>query len=170
MRVLLIPACSVIAHLLERLEKGLWLWRTGEYDVMVLTGGKGKYPNEIAHTYNNRMRDWTMSQQGHPTEAQLIIENQSCDTYSNIALSLERIRERGSITSITVVTQWQHGVRFRLTFKKAYGIHEVKVHNTEYKLPLFSWLLEWFYIFAYFIDPKGAWFLGPCIRWKRNRQ
>jgi hypothetical protein len=171
-RVLMIPSCGDVAYMLERLEKGMWLWRQGSYDIMVLSGGVARYrysfnPNQ---TYSERMYEWIMSQPGHPEEYQVIRENNSRDTYENIELSLKALQERGQVEHVTVVTQWQHGFRFASTFKRAHGIKNVRIERTSYKLPLKSWLLEWVFMFAHFVDPKGMWFLGPLNRWIRSRR
>lgn len=167
MRYLLIPAQEVSpCDLLQgtktelRLIEGLRLWGSGKFDAIIVCGGV-YLPQETQTTPAARiMKEWLVSH-GVPAE-NTMAEERSRDTYENISYALEMIG--GKASQITVVTHWQHALRFRLTFRLA---HKMKV-RTE---PMYYWTgfksfaLEWAILLVHLFDPSGT---GRIARWNRK--
>jgi hypothetical protein len=173
MHVLLIPSCKIGPGLNElnpgdtlvRLTRGLELWREGKFDRILVVGGRFNAPTVQTIAASELMIPW-LTKRGVPREA-IVFENQSRDTYENVSFGLKALKKAGlESASITVVTQWQHAVRFWLTFFFGYGrlVHLVPM---DYPVPWSVFLSEWFFMVLHLIFPRGN--LSPISRWHRAR-
>lgn len=126
MRYLFIPSCEVSAvdrlHGTEtetRLVRGLEEWKTGSYDMIVVMGGIYLPPTVQRTASALLMRIWLI-ERGVSTY-DIIAEDLSRDTFENIDFALALI-EADIEKDITVVSEWQHVLRFWVTMTKDYLI------------------------------------------------
>lgn len=160
-RVLFVPSCGVTEHnvltptdTLLRCEEGLKLWRSGDYDYILVTGGLFNPKHVQSIPAGMLMRGWFIARGVDPNK--VIEETRSLDTFENIKFGLEELRKRGiPDRDITVVTQWQHAWRFAITFRRAYGI-KVKRVPLEYAMSWKSWLIEFVLIAYHAYDRYGT--------------
>ncbi len=160
MKVLLVPSCGISpvnqltpTDTLLRCQRALKLWQSGKYDKILVSGGIFLPPQTQTKAAGVLMAEWLVSH-GVPRRA-LIIEGRSVDTFGNIKFSLDRLKEINvGKAEITVVTQWQHAVRFWISFFFGYGLW-VKLHFMRYPISLRTWLKEWFLIIYHLYDPIG---------------
>ncbi|MEK7103423.1 MAG: YdcF family protein [Patescibacteria group bacterium] len=176
MRYFIIPSCDIKpknslqrTHTEKRLFKGLFRWLKdrnndgGDFDFIIVTGGI-YLPSEIQTIPAGvLMRDWLLSK---GIEGKYIkCEPESRDTFENINNSIALVAS-DSTPMFTVITHWQHGLRFWVTFRLA---HKVKVRI----IPIWYWigwkqfLWEWVYLCIHLIDPKGK---GRLAQKNRNKR
>lgn len=173
-RILFVPAESIERQdrlsnrTLLRCKKALELWRTGKYDLVIVSGGKFLAPDVQTLPAGLLMGRWFMNQ-GLET-GQLIIEQESLDTFENISFSVTAMRARGlddpSRWDITVVSQWQHTRRFAISFRHMSGV-EVRTADPGYGLGPIEWLKEWLFILVHVLDPLGH---GQLARHNREQR
>jgi len=178
MRLLLVPSGEIKplnvlngTRTLERTEEALRLWHTGEYDLMLLSGGI--YEPDYVQTKSaaDLMYEWLQKQPNHPRPHQVFCETKSRDTYENARFSVELLRREhvlGHVTDITLVTQKLHAIRFRITLTRGYHLSPVLIHATRGKLPRRVWLLELCYIVLHWLDPLGNNWLAQLNRRDRT--
>lgn len=162
MRYLLIPSCGIEKQnqlcktdTLLRLQEGLRLWRTGSFDYLLVSGGIFNPPEIQTVSASELMRDWLI-EQGVP-KGRIICESRSLDTYENISMSLDILREIGDQTvKITVVTQWQHAIRFRITFLLGYRMW-IRTVSMHYPMAPQAIAKEFLFILHHLLFPKGEW-------------
>ncbi|MFH1047067.1 MAG: YdcF family protein [Patescibacteria group bacterium] len=174
MQILFIPSEGIDAvdrlsrNTRERCDAGLHLWRTGRYDRILVTGGRFLNPDVQKTAAATLMRDYLASR--GITEGSIVTEDQSLDTYENISLGMAALKCAGAGGDITVVTQYQHALRFMITFLRRYGTL-IRVHPIRHRT--FSWrhwLLEWFVFVPYhLIDRDGNMPFARKNREKRRR-
>ena len=148
MRVLLVPS-SNIRNTKARCRAAVKYWREGNFDVIILAGGT--YPNATV------MKQW-IEEKASRLSDKIIIENKSLDTYQNIANSLKIIKARypgRDIDEIGVVTNWQHGIRVRISLMFGYDIKQVKILPSQEPVTIKQWCLEWVFILIHLLDPRG---------------
>jgi hypothetical protein len=123
---LFIPSCEVNAvdqlrgtETETRLVRGLEEWRASPYDKIVVMGGIYLPPTVQRTASAFLMRDWLI-ERGVPIH-DIIPEDSSRDTFENIDFALAII-EADIDTDITVVSEWQHVLRFWVTMTKDYLI------------------------------------------------
>lgn len=172
MRYLFIPSCDVkpIDELSGtftelRLRKGLELWRTGNYDCILVSGGVF-YPQDV----QNKAAGWLMWFWliGNVVASKaILIENKSVDTYENIRFGLQLIPDI-HLADITIVTHWQHALRMKITFWRAYGL-KVKVIPLWYWIGCLGFIKELGGLFVHLFDKEGVSPLSKRIRQRRTQ-
>lgn len=157
-RYLFIPSCEVqpinsLTHTttLRRLQHGLQMWRRGDYDKIVVMGGIYLPPEVQTRPSGELMKEWLV-QQGVDA-ASIIDENGSRDTYENIALALHGISDDRR-PNITVVSHWQHTLRFLVTFWLAHRIR-VGIEPMFYWVDAKTFVLEWVILLIHLFDRYG---------------
>lgn len=172
MRYLLIPACEVKKKnslagttTKKRLKKGVVLWKKGVYDAIIVTGGIYLPPQIQTIPSGNLMKEW-LREKGISSES-IICENRSRDTYENIQGTLSLIAEDRD-PQLTVVTHWQHALRFWVTFRLAFGV-KICIKPMYYRIGWKNFLLEWPMLFCHLVDKKGTGFIARSNREKRSR-
>lgn len=172
MQILMIPAGEITRKnklskkdTLIRCQHGLSLLRYDPnitFSKVVLSGGIFNSKDIQTIPASQIMANW-LTKYGVLVNNQ-IIENQSRDTFENVLFTIEKLKEEGiENPEITVVTQWQHAIRFRLCFK-AYGI-KIQTHSLHYSVSLKTWIKEWLFIAYHIYDRKGTKFFA-----RRNRK
>jgi len=151
---------------LYRCEHALELWRTGEYDYLVTSGGIFHPPNVQSVPAGTLMGLWFL-EHGVP-ERQILCEDTSLDTYENIAHSIAMLKALDVWPScqITVVTQWQHAIRFFITFLWAWW-KPTRLCSLDQPITWGTWLQEWVLIAYHILDRKGT---GWVACWNRDRR
>jgi len=174
MRILLVPAGGISDKnqlapndTLPRCLAALEIWKEGNYDYLVVCGGIFLPPTIQTNPAAEIMKKWFIRQR--VSADRLMVEGKSLDTFENVKFVLELLAENKiEKPEITVVSQWQHTLRFKRTFK-SYGV-KIKRHPLHYKVGIKTWLMEWAFILIHLIDPKGAGFFGRLNRKRRNQK
>lgn len=172
MKYLFIPANEVNetdllenTYTLKRLERGLKEWRKGGYDKIIVAGGIWMPEKIQTRPLGILMKDWLISQ-GVAAE-KIITENTSRDTYENISGALELIKDDLN-PEITVVTHWQHALRFRVTFRRAHKM-KIKIITMWYWVNLKTFIFEWPFLLIHIFDKDGTSSLVRKNRSDRNQ-
>jgi len=173
-RILLIPAGGMEpvnkldeAATPKRLLAGLNCWKTGQYDLIGTTGGVYMPPNIQTIPAARLMADW-LTARSVPLE-KILLADDSLDTFTDISSTLRVCADNGIIApKFTIVTQWQHAIRFKITFWLAHGI-QIKTKLLRYQLPWVYWLKEFGFIAYHLIDRHGNLFLARYNRKKRSQ-
>ncbi len=177
--VLFIPSCGIEPtdklspqDTLIRLFHGLCLWESGDYKMILVTGGFSYSPFVQTKPASHIMRDWLIGRGVNPDC--ILVEDQSVDTFESIKFGLQTLRQRMTIellgeqvklpVDITVVTHRQHARRYWVSFKLGYGIN-VRLANLDYQVPSMVALEEWLCLAYHLLDPKGK---GPLARNNRT--
>lgn len=161
-RILLVPLGSVepVNKLSEkdtmiRMREALRMWNEGRQDYLLVTGGAFTSKKIMTVPGARVMKKWFIA--NGVSSSQIIVEDESRDTYQNVEFSLEIIKSPLDFTldsiKITVVTQWQHAIRFWLTFR-AYGIR-VNLEKLHYPMGIVGIAREYILIAITALDPKG---------------
>jgi uncharacterized SAM-binding protein YcdF (DUF218 family) len=136
----------------KRLTRGLKIWKQGKHDKIIVSGGIFLPPNVQTVAAGRLMEDWLRTR-GVPAD-KITVEDKSRDTYENISESLSLVYKDVQ-PEITVVTHWQHALRFWVTFRRA---HQMKVKT----VPMFYWvdiktfILEWIILLVHIFDRNGT--------------
>ena len=150
-----------------RCRAALKLWQSGDFDLLLLTGGLFLEPERQTRPASEIMRDWFV--ENGVSQDWIRTERQSLDTYQNVSLSLQELQDV-HIESITVVTQYQHALRFLATFFLAHG-QRIRVNMI--RQPAMSWkdwFMEWLVLVPYhLIDWRGTLWLATWNRQQRRR-
>lgn len=169
-RVLLVPSCGISpvdrltpGDTLFRCERALEAWRTGEYTHVLCTGGIFNPPDIQTVAAATLMGYWFL-ERGVP-DAALVIEDRSLDTYENVAFALRALCARLGCEpyTITVITQWQHALRFFFSFFFGHG-RLVELKPIHQPISWKTWMWEWVFIIYHLIDWRGTFFIA-----RRNR-
>ncbi|MBT3412589.1 MAG: YdcF family protein [Candidatus Jacksonbacteria bacterium] len=173
MRYLLVPSCGIKKKnklgpkTRARLELALRLWSTGNFDRFIVTGGIFRPKRKQTVSAGRLMASWLCSRGIQP--GLILCEEESLDTYQNISGALALIASQLDYwPEITVVTNWQHLLRFRLTFLWAHGklIRGVAMPVPSPFDPK-ACVLEWGMLLVHLIDRNGT---GRIVaRNRRNR-
>ncbi|MDD5217882.1 MAG: YdcF family protein [Candidatus Omnitrophica bacterium] len=173
-KILLIPSCGIQPvdfpspqDTLIRLRQGLKLWRMAAYDTILVTGGIF-HPHWIqTRPAAHIMRDWLINQ-GVP-EDYILTEDKSVDTFENVNNSVGVLMEADAWPAeITVVTQWQHALRFATTFLYGHGVW-IKTFGLHYPVSLTTSLNECLFIAYHLLDPTGKGRLAARNRESRRQ-
>ncbi|MDD4607204.1 MAG: YdcF family protein [Patescibacteria group bacterium] len=174
MKILLVPSgkinpvdCLEGTDTLLRCKKALELWQTGVYSKVLVTGGICSKPKIQTQPAGTLMAQWF--EENGVSASDIIIEDQSLDTFENIRLSLQKILDLESDYEITVVTQQQHAMRMWITFLYGYGLL-VGICPVKYKNSFKNWLREWGYLLYHLYDRKGTKFLAKKNRDSRRQK
>lgn len=136
---------------LKRLKKGLIIWKKGKFDKIIVAGGI-YLPEKIqSRPSGELMKEWLIKQ-NIPAE-KIICENKSRDTYENISGVLEIIKDDPK-PEITVITHWQHALRFKITFRRAHKM-KIKIIMMWYWVDLKTFIFEWPFLLIHIIDKTG---------------
>lgn len=163
-RILLVPLGSVepVNVLSEkdtmiRMREAFVRWSRGGWDYILVTGGAFTSKKIMTRPGAQVMTEWFI-EQGVPQEC-ILVEGESRDTYQNTAKSIKLIDGvfPDKKMQITVITQWQHAIRFWITFR-AYGVR-VYLLPLYYKMGAIGISREFVLIMLTAIDPKGR-FVG----------
>ena len=145
------PVDRICERTIKRCLKALELWRTGNYDYILITGGIFLPPNVQTEPASYLIKKYLA---GKVDSSHIIIEEKSRTTFENAGFGLNELSLRCiEDFDLTVVTQWQHALRFGLTFM-AYG-HKIRSEKVKYRLKPSEWLREWAYILIHLVDPLG---------------
>lgn len=179
MHILLVPSNDIKptdslenTRTLERCKQALQLWQSGQYDVMVLSGGKVYAPKFQTRPLANTMFEWMIQQPGAPSADKILIANTARDTIEDISATLTLIQKHfphQEVDHITVATDWLHGKRFVTSLKRGFGINNVTIANTNYPLPFDYFLTGLIFLPIPFFDPTGQSWLVKLARRKRTR-
>ena len=174
MHVLLIPAelihpvDRIAGATLARLEEGLRLWREGGFDLLAVSGGVFLPPDVQTRSAANLMEDW-LAEHG-VNRSDILVEDESLDTFQNIALTYARLggRAHGNSLEWTVVSHSTHLRRFAVTCR-TYGItmHRAPV---AYRLSLGARIGEAIAYLVHRLDPRGVGHLARRNRAGRMRR
>jgi hypothetical protein len=178
MRLLFVPSGDVTTHnkiehthTLERCQEALRVWQSGHYDYMLLSGGIFRPRRVQSVSAAKLMANWVLSQSLQPRPHQLLLEEQSRDTYENAYLSIELLRKQKllhHITGITIVSELHHARRLRTTLVQGYNLTNIDIHPTHSKLSWHALMLEWLYELLHAIDPIGNNILAQMNRRSRT--
>ncbi len=167
MNLLMIPSEEVKRHnklsanTIKRLNAGLDLWWSGGFDKIVLTGGIYNSSDVQSRPASVLMRIYLMA--NGVDKNKILVERKSLDTFENVKNVLEKLEYLDiDQLNITVVTQWQHAIRFWICFR-SYGI-KVALFPLKYSVSLFTSLKEYFFILYHVYDKKGRKFLARLNR------
>lgn len=160
MRVLLVPSGGIApvdslegTSTLHRCEGALVLLQTSQFDVLVLSGGQCHGPSIETQSAADTMEGWFES---HLVVAPImLIERWARDTYENISRTVELLRTVPGKHDITVVTHWQHSIRFQITFWLAHRIW-VRTKPLHYTIAWKEWVWGWVYVLYHLYDWKGT--------------
>ena len=159
MRYLFIPSCEVATKdtltgttTEKRLIRGLALWQRGGFDAIIVTGGIYLPPEQQTIPSGILMEHWLM-ENGVPGKA-IICEDRSRDTFENISGALALVANDPA-PKFTVVTHWQHALRFWVTFRLAYR-RKIAFVPMRYWIGLTGFVLEWAFLLVHIIDPRGT--------------
>lgn len=166
--VLLIPSCGIEPmdqlspkDTLLQLFRGLCLWETDDYHMILVTGGFSCSPFVQTKPASHIMRDWLISRGVHPDF--ILTEDKSVDTFESVKLGLRVLDDLEVPFNITVVTQRQQARRYWISFLLGYGVY-VQLAQLDYKLPPTTAVEEWFSLAYHLLDPRGK---GPLARGNR---
>lgn len=158
-RYLFIPSCEVDSvDQLEgtqteiRLKRGLELWAETDYNFIIVAGGLYLPRHRQTRPSGVLMKEWLM-RRGVPQD-QIICEQQSHDTYENIYGAM-RFIVRDEEKRITVVTHWQHALRFWVTFRRALNMN-VRIIPIFYWAGLKTFIMEWPMLLVHVFDRDGT--------------
>jgi uncharacterized SAM-binding protein YcdF (DUF218 family) len=167
-KVLFIPSCEVAAiDTLEgteteiRLKAGLEEWKKGAFDVIAVAGGVYLPPELQTRPSGTLMKEWLLTR--GLTEHQVVAETNSRDTYENISGVVSALWGR-PIERIAVITQWQHALRFWVTFRRAHGV-KAEIIPLWYSPGLSRFLKEWLFLLIHVFDATGT---SPLVM--KNKQ
>lgn len=150
---------------LRRCEEALELWRSERYDYLLVSGGIFLPPHIQTRAAADIMRDW-FAQQGVSTRM-IIVERESVDTFENVRLSAHLLTKMHVIRPrITVVTQWQHALRFWVTFRLGYGLN-VAIRPIWHSLAWYEHVTEFGSLAYHVVDPRGNRLFARKCRRKR---
>ena len=167
-RILFVPGywdmTSPVMMARLRKTKDLW-WRIRRpYSQIIVSGGITKPRQRISEA--EFMKDWLATYAGIDLD-NITAECTSRDCYENVRNTVERYLRNPTYFSnnveVTIVSQWEHAIRLRITFA-AYGIRTRVVSTDGYSFR--RRLLEWGYILYTLLDPKGE---SRFSRWKAGR-
>ncbi|HPN96126.1 MAG TPA: YdcF family protein [Candidatus Moranbacteria bacterium] len=168
-RIIIVPSNDINplnqlsnTHTLLRCKDALKLWKTNGFDFIVTSGGC--YYNKKVQTIPaaDIMKSWFVSNE--VPEAQIISENKSLDTYTNLHYSLKLLKDSNiTLGNLAIVSHWTHLTRIKIILWRNYKIKPV-CFPVEYKLSFAEWLHEFFWFFYHFLDKTGDGFLERKIR------
>lgn len=180
MNILLIPSNDIKpidrldgTRTLARCKQGLRLWQSGIYDFVILSGGQ-VYPSKLqSRPMADIMYDWLIAQPDAPPKSKILRASTSRDTYEDISNSLHLVYAAlpgQKIGSVSVCTDWLHGIRFRTSFARGFGIKNVTIENVKYRLPLTYFILGLLFTLFPLFDPKGKSLLVKLVRRQRTQR
>lgn len=149
-------------HTLSRCNEALRLWKTNGFDFIVTSGGC--YYNKKVQTMPaaDIMKNWFVS--NGVSEAQILSENKSLDTYTNIHFSLKLLMNNDiAPDNLAIASHWTHLARIKIILWRNYKIKPV-CFPVKYKLTFTEWLHEIFWFFYHFLDKTGDGFLERKVR------
>ncbi len=160
MRVLLVPSADIApinnlkgTKTLLRCQKAVELLKTGDYDILVLSGGQCHPWHIETQPAAMTMAQW-FAKQGVSVNT-IICECKSLDTYKSVMCTIDQLKIHGLRHEITVVSQWQHAIRFAITFLLGYGIR-IKRAPLHYPMSLKDSVKEWLFILYHLYDRRGT--------------
>ncbi len=159
MRYLLIPSCEVApvdqldgTETERRLNAGLAMWKRGQFEMIIVSGGVYMPPEIQTRPSGTLMKEWLV--RCGVKEHLIIAETRSRDTYENISGVMDALWGKRTGT-ITVISQWQHALRFWITFHRAHGV-AVEIIPLRYHVGLKRFLMEWLLILIHVFDKTGT--------------
>jgi len=171
MRYLLIPSCEVlIKNILigttteKRLKQALVLWRAKEYDVIIVTGGIYLPPKIQTVPSGSLMKKWLIINK--VSADKILCEDKSRDTFENISGALALVI-KDLDPKFTVVTHWQHALRFWITFRLAHKL-KIRVIPMWYWAGIKTFIFEWFIFLVHLLDHKGTGRIATANRLART--
>lgn len=172
MNVLLVPSAEIApldqlsgTRTLIRCENALIAWNSGKYDLLLVCGGKTHSPEFESRPAAVTMAEWFLDH--GISAADIVIEDQSLDTYQNIEYSLRILTGLPGKHTITVISQWQHTLRFVITGLLAHTIWIRRI-GLHYPEPNGFMLKSWVLLLYHFYDWKGT--KAPAIANRDQRR
>lgn len=172
MRVLLVPSADIAplnslegTWTLLRCQKALELLETGEYGLLVLSGGICQPPEFQTQPAAEIMADWFRAQGVDSTL--IVAEGESRDTYENIFCSLHALQIPRDLLELSVVSNWQHTLRFAVTGWRACKIR-IKRIPLHHPVPVSYWFMEWGLLAYHVYDRSGSKRIACRNRLKRT--
>lgn len=164
--ILMIPACEPETkkgtETEKRLLAGLQLWNNGNFEKILVCGGV--YTSYQIQSSARSMKEWLIER--GVASKNIVEEDSSRDTYENIDLSVERLREYGFLLrkiKIHVITQWQHSIRIWICFLWKYK-KRIRLHPLFYSFNC----KEILFFFYHLYDPGGTKRIAKKNREKRK--
>lgn len=164
-RILFVPAEGIAErdlftqNTMARLEEALKLWRNGDFDFMVLSGGRFLPKNVQTRSASVLMAEWMTGQWMGPGKKQVILEAESLDTYQNVIFTMRKLVRREidlSRVELTVCTEYFHARRIATTFWYSFGL-KVAIHAVRQPdMGLVAYLKEIFLNLLHWWDPEGV--------------
>ncbi len=156
----MIPAGGIIKRdkldfdTLLRIERGVKIFysRPAYWDKILVSGGIF-LPSEIQSISAAKLMATELIKRGISSK-RIILEENSLDTFQNVEFSILKCAEVGINPEITVVTQWQHAIRFWICFR-GYKL-KIYLKPISYRVPIITWLKEWFFIIYHVYDRRGV--------------
>lgn len=158
-KILFVPAGGIIirgykhqldTNTLARCKMAAKLWYTKKYHYLILLGGIFIKNQKISAS--QLMSSWLITGAGIPQQ-NILIENQSLDTYQNVRFFMQMMKRRKqniSKTEISCISQPKHLLRIQTTFQ-TYGIKIKKIPVYYPPEPRLEYLLAFMHLF----DPLG---------------
>ncbi len=157
---------KLVQDTIKRIEAGLKKYRKGDFDFILLSGGIF-LPPKIQTIPGARLMAKYLVKKGISYH-QIILEERSLDTFQNVKFSTSKLFLMGiKNPEITVITQWQHAIRFWICFR-AYNL-KISLEPINYQIPITDWLKEWLFILYHIYDRKGKKYLALKNREKRRQ-
>ncbi len=149
-------------HTLLRCNEALRLWKTNGFDFIVTSGGLCYNKKIETIPAADIMKNWLVSK--GVSEGQILSENKSLDTYTNLHFSLKLLNDYNiALDNLAIVSHWTHLARIKIILWRNYKIKPV-CFPVEYKLTFTEWLHEIFWFFYHFLDKTGNGFLERKVR------
>lgn len=175
MAILFVPAGQIdsidqlsVKDTLLRCEAALNLWFEQHFSHLLVTGGVFNPSRVQTEPAAVLMAEWFVSQ-GVPRD-RILIEDQSLDTFENVRLSYDLLRDSGlpDWQDLVVVTHWTHLARFRILFHKWYGI-SIRGLPLRYPLTLAAILREIGSFLLCHLSNGGNGFVSRLLRAHRRQ-
>lgn len=113
------------------------------------------------------MKEWLINH--GIDESKIIVEKHSLDSFENVKFGLKELERCGiKNPKITVVSQWQHALRFKICFYLGYNF-KVKLYPMRYQISLKEFIQEFLGIIYCLYDPTGHKSIAKKIREKRRK-
>jgi hypothetical protein len=174
MRILFVPACDIIyknrlgQRTEARCEEALQYWQSGEFDYILLSGGRHEDPCRQNLPGAEIMKQWFLRK--NLSEESLIMETESLDTFEKVSLVIDCLRKKGldkSNCTIFVVSEEKHLRRVKLIFKRGHDwdIRSLVVDNQMLVSEKFA---ELFILLIHLVWPRDGGPIAEITRKKRR--
>jgi len=172
MKVLLVPSCEILEKDTlgpQTVARCFMAFRHAQHTecAFIIVSGGIYQPKEIQTLPAATIMKLYLNSLGVP-DCSILTETKSRDIFESIAFTQALIREKKlKNVKITVVTNWQHAIRFWISFLFGYG-KLVKIKTLNYKMSFKENLHESLFFFVHLFGPKSGGIWGKINRRKRK--